>query len=64
MNRHNPSKPEIQDFSQLLDNWRPIIPPKPETRAGRYIISRFPVPPSHADLIAVLAGLGPNRRPI
>jgi hypothetical protein len=61
MKRHNPSKPEIQGISQLIENWRPIIAHKPETRAGHYIISRFPVPPGHADLIAFLAGLGADR---
>jgi hypothetical protein len=53
--------PKIQGLPQLIDNWRPVIVHKPETRAGRYIISRFPVPPGHADLIASLAGLGADQ---
>jgi hypothetical protein len=43
------------DISLIID-WRMVR--RPETRAGRYVISRFPVPPGHADLIAALAGLG------
>ena len=35
-----------------------VVVRKPETRAGQYLRSRFPVPPGHADLIAALAGLG------
>jgi hypothetical protein len=45
----------------LLSDWRAVVVHGPETRAGRYIISRFPVPPGHADLIAALAGLGSDR---
>jgi hypothetical protein len=41
-----------------LFDWRTVVVHKPETSAGRYISSRFPVPPGHADLIAALAGLG------
>ncbi len=55
------SKPDlkIQGLSGLpLGDWRTVIVHKPETRAGRFISSRFPVPPGHADLIAALAGLG------
>ena len=55
------SKPDlkIQGLSgPLLTDWRTIVVHKPTTRAGRYIISRFPVPTGHADLIAALAGLG------
>jgi hypothetical protein len=52
-----------QGFSKksLLNDWRGVIVHKPETLAGRYIISRFPVPPGHADLIAYFAGLGADR---
>jgi hypothetical protein len=55
------SKPDlkIQGLSGLpLFDWRTVVVYKPATRAGRYISSRFPVPPGHADLIAALAGLG------
>jgi hypothetical protein len=45
----------------LLSDWRAVVVHRTETRAGRYIISRFSVPPSHADLIAALAGLGSDR---
>jgi hypothetical protein len=50
------SKPENRtpDLSQLYpaESWQP------ETLAGRFLISRFPIPPAQADLIARLAGLG------
>jgi hypothetical protein len=50
---------KIQKLSGLpLFDWRTVVVHKPATRAGRYISSRFPIPPGHADLIAALAGLG------
>jgi hypothetical protein len=39
-------------------DWRTVVVRKPETRAGQYLCRRFPIPPSHADLIAAFAGLG------
>jgi hypothetical protein len=59
MNTHTLSDLKIQGLSGLpLGDWRTVVVHKPETRAGRFISSRFPVPPGHADLIAALAGLG------
>jgi hypothetical protein len=63
VNTHSKSDLKIQGLSgpPLLNDWRAVVVRKPETRAGRYICSRFPVPPGHADLIAALAGLGSDR---
>jgi hypothetical protein len=63
VNTHTQTEKREQGLSglQLLNDWRAVVVHKPETRAGRYIISRFPVPPGHADLIASLAGLGADR---
>ena len=60
MNIHTQSDLIPQGLSglTLLEDWRAVIVRKPETRAGRYIIARFPVPPGQADLIAAFAGLG------
>ena len=56
---HSKSDAHIQALSGLpLFDWRAAIVRKPSTRAGRFLQSRFPVPPGHADLIADLAGLG------
>lgn len=49
MNRHNPEQAKAPEVF------------RPETRAGRYVIARFPVPPAQADLIAKLAGIGGER---
>jgi hypothetical protein len=55
-------QPDSKTGSQIqglpLFDWRAAVVHKPETRAGQYLRSRFPVPPGHADLIAALAGLG------
>lgn len=49
----------IQRLSGLpLFDFRAVVVHKPATRAGRYLLTRFRVPPGHADLIASLAGLG------
>jgi hypothetical protein len=59
MNRHSKPEPKLQGLSGLpLFDWRPVVVRRPATRAGRYISSRFPIPPGHADLIAALAGFG------
>jgi len=45
-------------------NIRPagLSAPAPDTPAGKYIYRRFNVCPIIADLVASLAGLGPDRR--
>jgi hypothetical protein len=62
MDTHTQPDLHEQGFSNLpFDDWRTVVVHKPATRAGRYISSRFPVPPGHADLIASLAGLGADQ---
>ena len=59
MHTHSKPNPTIQGPSGLpLFDWRVAVVHKPATRAGRFLQSRFAVPPGHADLIAALAGLG------
>ncbi|WP_426531775.1 hypothetical protein [Bradyrhizobium sp. McL0615] len=59
MNTNTKPPVKIQQLSGLpLFDWRAAVVNKPTTLAGRYIRSRFSVSPSHADLIATLAGLG------
>jgi len=55
---HADSKTGGQIQGLPLFDWRAATIRKPETRAGQYLRSRFPIPPGHADLIAALAGLG------
>jgi hypothetical protein len=59
VNRDSKSESKLQGLSGLpLFDWRAVFVRGPSTRGGRFICSRFPVPPGHADLIAALAGLG------
>lgn len=41
-----------------LFDWRNAVVRKPATKAGQYLLSRYSLPPGHADLIAALAGIG------
>lgn len=59
MQIHSKSHHPIQDLSGLpLFDWRTAVVSKPATRAGQFLLSRYSLPPGHADLIAALAGIG------
>lgn len=61
MHTHIRSTDKVQTLSGVsLADFRAVVVHKPATRAGRFLVSRFRVPPGHADLIAALAGLGPG----
>ncbi len=61
---HTDSKTGSQIQGLPLFDWRAVVVRKPETRAGQYLLSRFPIPPGHADLAAGLMGLGPGGGPM
>jgi hypothetical protein len=56
--RHSEHALSIKDSS----NPQVLVGPPPRTLAGSYLRRRFHVNPAIADLIASLAGLGPNQR--
>jgi hypothetical protein len=56
--------PDLRHFEPGIKQADHSQETSPATAAGRYIHTRFHTNPAIADLIAALAGLGPNRRPV
>jgi hypothetical protein len=55
---------DLRHFEPAPKQAEPSQETSPATAAGRYIHKRFHTNPVIADLVASLAGLGPNRRPV
>jgi hypothetical protein len=54
---------DLRHLEHALSIKQTETPQAPATAAGIYVSRRFRIDPTIADLVASLAGLGPNRRP-
>jgi hypothetical protein len=66
MLRHEKTPTDLRHFEPALGikQAEPSQERSPTTAAGLYVCRRFHINPTIADLVAQLAGLGPNRRAI
>jgi hypothetical protein len=64
MPRHEKTSTDLRHFEPALSIKQADHSQEPATAAGLYVCRRFHINPTIADLIASLAGLGPNRRPV
>jgi hypothetical protein len=55
MNRHSKKPRAVQSYSEISEPVR-----RPSTRAGLHLTRRYRVDPAIADVVAGLAGLGPE----